>query len=148
MGRYVGRQEKTGAEGSGDRCSPVPRKESTVGTTILQEPRKDEGRTFLIDWKRRIDLIVIVSFLNWIHEESMGWRELEKRPRSQSFDGVFAWCIAASFSACFFLSSCKGPCPGGDVHAALAALAAFCTVLVGRCQHLVLLLPLSLFVRS
>ena len=80
------------------------RKESTVGTTILQEPRKDEGRTFLIGWKRRIDLIVIVSFLDWIHEESMGWRELEKRPRSQSFDGVFA-AIAASFSSCFFLSS-------------------------------------------
>jgi hypothetical protein len=28
-------------------------------------------RTFLIDWKRRIHLI---SFLDWIHEESMGWQ--------------------------------------------------------------------------
>ena len=32
MGRYVGRQEKKGAEGSGDHCSPVQKPHQKIAT--------------------------------------------------------------------------------------------------------------------
>src|SRR6267378_2926247 len=103
MGRYVGRQEKTGAEGSGDRCSPVQKPHQKIATAASSPTP-------------------IPCFLRGFNRENLQLRS----SRSSSFNlskkfslhlyvvPVILWClpkipcvapgtaIAASFSSCFF----------------------------------------------
>src|ERR1700722_6403493 len=104
MGRYVGRQEKTGAEGSGDRFSPVHQKIATAASSPTPT-----CHPMLSSWiqSRKLTItiksILLFQFIKKVLPSSLRGCCNIVVPIVDSLRGTGEQAIAASFSSCFFL---------------------------------------------